>query len=79
MSDKIPWLFQNNKNIVSQAPNTKAEQKIKVGSQATQFLKETHFHLLFRQIFSPQGYFTYRERKKKQYRLNSPQMSHLFI
>lgn len=35
MSDKIPLPFQNNKNIVSPAPNTKAEQKIKACSQAT--------------------------------------------
>lgn len=27
MSDKIPLLFQNNKKLVSQAPNTKAENK----------------------------------------------------
>lgn len=35
MSDKIPSLFQNNKNIVSQAPNTKGEQKISVFSSDT--------------------------------------------
>ena len=77
MSDKIPLPFQNNKNIVSQAPGTKAEQKIKVCSRAT-YVRKTHFHSLFQRIFSPQGYITYRERKR-QYRLNSPQKSHLFI
>lgn len=78
MSDKIPLPFQNNKNIVSPAPNTKAEQKIKACSQATWYVRKTHFHSLFQRIFSPQGYITYRIRKR-QYRVNSPQRSHLFI
>lgn len=41
MSDKIPLLFHNNRNMVSQAPDTKAE-KIKACSSVRHCLRDTH-------------------------------------
>ena len=64
MSDKIPLPFQNNKNIVSQAPNTKSRTENKSVFSSNMIREKNTLSLAISMNIFPTG-LHYLQRKKK--------------
>ena len=79
MSDKIPLPFQNNKNIVSQAPNTKSRTENKSVISSNMIREKNTLSLAISMNIFPTG-LHYLQRKKKTIQSEqSPKVTSIYI